>query len=271
MEWSRHRRAGLRAGSGERRSPARGPADRSLDDWLLGRLSEEGLQAAPGAVVPGARVDPGRLGADAVSDLAVTRGVDLGDPVEKCAVKRRELLRRRLLVHLGRMGRSEADRNSPPVLPRGGRSGWSVPPCAPLRTPNVSNVPVAGIHAALTPSTMLAGGPSCKSSRSASRRSRGPSATHCTDPSPRLATQPTRPKACASRNTKYRKPTPWTRPVTRASRRTGSESPGTAGQATARRRGQASARASSNSSGETFEASSSAARADRSRNVEMDP
>ena len=61
-----------------------------------------------GSVVPGTGVDPGGLGADLVADLAMTGGIDLRDPVEKRAVERGELLRGRLLVHVGRMGRSSA-------------------------------------------------------------------------------------------------------------------------------------------------------------------
>jgi hypothetical protein len=52
----------------------------------------------------------------------MTRGINLGDAIEQCAVERGELLRRRLLVHIRSMPRYETDWNSPPVLPRGGRS-----------------------------------------------------------------------------------------------------------------------------------------------------
>jgi hypothetical protein len=53
----------------------------------------------------------------------MTCSIDLGDAIEQGAVERGEFLSRRLLVHTRSMPPPRPDRNSPPVLPRGGRSG----------------------------------------------------------------------------------------------------------------------------------------------------
>ena len=117
------RRAGAPAcGLGEGRGAAGRGANRSPDGRLLGGLPKQLFKASARPIVPGPRVDLRRLGANAITNGAMTRGIDLGDAIEQRSIECRKFLRHGLLVHTGSMPRYETDRNSPPVLPRGGRS-----------------------------------------------------------------------------------------------------------------------------------------------------
>ena len=116
-----------------------------------------------------------------------------------------------------------------------------------------------------TRSTSADGGPSSRRSTRRSRSSRGPSATTRTDPSASFATNPSRSRCMPSRSAQTRKPTPWTRPRTLASRRAAVAGSGAVvvrvAHAAARIRGQRRMTTSRTSSGLTL-ASTSSRRAD---------
>ena len=97
----------------------------------------------------------------------------------------------------------------------------------PMRTrvhermiPNRSNSPLAGLRRASTASTRAPDGPAFRRRSSSASPGAEPSATTSTDRSSSpFMTQPTSPSSSACRRTHHRKPTPCTRPVTRAVKR----------------------------------------------------
>jgi len=120
-----------------------------------------------------------------------------------------------------RIGEPLADGSA--VQPRSRQS----PEWPPARIEKPSRPPDAVPHRSSKSSTRAPAGPTLRRSDNSSRLARAPSATTCTAPSDPLATQPRSPRRSAWPYTKYRNPTPWTRPRTTASSRTGPVDPET--------------------------------------------
>ena len=86
-------------------------------DRLARVAAKQGGQLAPGAIVPGSRVDLDGLGPDAVRDRPLAGGLELADSVEDGAVQRWQFLGGRVRLHRASEddARQPHQRNSPAV------------------------------------------------------------------------------------------------------------------------------------------------------------
>ncbi len=81
-------------------APSSGTCNRAaLDRPLVGGLPEQVLEGTPRPVIPGPRVDPRCLDADAIAVRTMTGRIDLGNAVQERAIEGGQLFGGRLLVH----------------------------------------------------------------------------------------------------------------------------------------------------------------------------